>query len=499
MSNIRITYSGFISFFVSLITVVVGTAYTLILTRTLSQEEYGVWGLIAGLIGYVILVNQIITYWSTRETARKIESGKTAVFGSMILSTIGFGIFIVSSIVMSYQTEIDSSVFFLASILIPIMFLHGILFAINFGWKPHVGSYANFVLGISQVPCAIIFVYHLELGVTGIIFSSFIAYSLSSLVLFRYAKNHIRNQIKLLFFKSWIKLSWIPLYPGLSLFVDNLGIIIYSSITGSVLGLAIWTAANVIPGIIRYVGQISLAVYPRLLEGGDKKYLEDNILNLFYFNFLMLGIAIAFAKPALFALNPIYQEAYLVLVILAIRNFFFVLSNVFIQNLGGNETIDISENPTFTQYIKSKLFYPHTIKLIHVSIATSILPIGLIILIQNKFETIDLLTFWATILLIFQIPLTIYLYFLTKKNLDFSLNYLIIGKYGISFAISFSLIHILSENFLVYHESVFEFIPQVLVFVILAMSLYFGLTFVLDYKTRNLFKAVTKEIRGKLF
>ena len=94
------------------------------------------------MIGYVILVNQIITYWSTRETARKIESGKTAVFGSMILSTIGFGIFIVSSIVMSYQTEIDSSVFFLASILIPIMFLHGILFAINFGWKPHVGSYA---------------------------------------------------------------------------------------------------------------------------------------------------------------------------------------------------------------------------------------------------------------------------------------------------------------------------------------------------------------------
>jgi hypothetical protein len=498
MSNIRITYSGFVSFFVSLVTVVVGTAYTLILTRTLSQEEYGVWGLIVGLIGYVILINQIIAYWSTRETARKIESGKTAVFASMILSTIGFGIFIVSSIIMSNQTGIDSNVFFLASILIPIMFLHGILFAINFGWKPHVGSYANFVLGISQVPLAIIFVYYLELGVSGIIFTSFIAYSLSSLVLFRYAKNHLRSQIRLLFLKSWIKLSWLPLYPGLSLIVDNLGIIIYSTITGSVLGLAIWTAANVIPGIIRYVGQISLAVYPRLLEGGDKKYLEDNILNLFYFNFLMLGIAITFAKPALFALNPIYQEAYLILVILAIRNFFFVLSNVFIQNLGGNETIDVSENPTFTQYIKSKLFYPHTVKLIHVSIATSILPIGLIILIQNEFETIDLLTFWATILLVFQIPLTTYLYILTKRNLVFTVNYKIILKYLFAFTLSFSVSHIVTENFLVYNENIFQFIPQVLMFLVLAISLYCTLTFVIDKKTRNLVYAIINEIKEKI-
>jgi hypothetical protein len=498
MSNIRVTYSGFISFFVSILTVVIGTAYTLILTRTLSQEEYGIWGLIVGLIGYIILTNQIVTYWSTRETARKIESGKTAVFGSMILSVVSLGIFIVSSIIMGNQTGIDPNIILLASILIPVMFLHGVLFAINIGWKPHVGSYANLILGITQVPMAIIFVYFLELGVPGVIFSSFIAYSLSTLILFKYAKNHLRNQIKLLFLKTWIRVSWLPLYPGLSLLVDNLGIIIYSTITGSVLGIAIWTAANVTPGIIRYVSQISLAVYPRLLEGGDKKYLEDNILNLLYFNFLMLGIAIVFAKPALFALNPIYQDAYLVVVILAIRNFFFVLANVFIQNLGGNETIDLNENPTFIQYVKSKLFYPHTLKLIHVSIATSILPIGLMILIQKEFQTIELLIFWATILLIFQIPLTTYLYILTKKSLTFTVNYKIILKYLFAFALSFSVSHIVTENFLVYNENIFQFIPQVLMFIILAISLYGTLTFVIDKKTRNLVYAIINEIKEKI-
>ncbi len=497
MSNIRVTYSGFLSFFVSILTIIISTAYTLILTRTLSQEEYGTWGLIIGIIGYVIMINGITTYWSTRETARKIESGKTAVFSSMILSIIGIGIFLIVSIIMSYQTRIDSNVIILASILIPIMFLHGILFSINIGWKPHVASYGNLILGISQVPLAIIFVYHLELGVLGLIITSFIAYSLSSLILFKYAKNHLKNQIKLLFLKTWIKVSWVPLYPGLSLFIDNLGIIIYSTITGSVLGLAILTAANVVPGIIRYVSQISLAVYPRLLEGGDKKYLGDNILNLLYFNFLMLGIAVIFAKPALFALNPIYQDAYLVVVILAIRNFFFVLGNVFIQNLGGNETVDLNVNSTFMNYVKSKLFYPHTVRLIHVSIATSILPIGLIILIQNKFETIELLIFWATVLLVFQIPLTTYLYILTRRNLTYNINYKIALKYFSAFGISFSLNYVLIENFLVYHENIFQFIPQVLIFMISAVLLYFVLKFVLDKKNRNLFYAIINEIKGK--
>ncbi len=83
MSNIRVTYTGFISFFVAIITVITGSIVTLILTRTLSQEEFGTWGLIGGITQYVIVFGAIITFWSTRDIARKIESGKTAIFGNM--------------------------------------------------------------------------------------------------------------------------------------------------------------------------------------------------------------------------------------------------------------------------------------------------------------------------------------------------------------------------------------------------------------------------------
>ena len=70
MSGIRVTYSGLISFVVSLLSVLTGVIFTLIVTRQLSQEEFGTWGLIGGMTGYVLIFGPITTYWVTREIAR---------------------------------------------------------------------------------------------------------------------------------------------------------------------------------------------------------------------------------------------------------------------------------------------------------------------------------------------------------------------------------------------------------------------------------------------
>ena len=89
MSNIRVTYSGLIGLVIGLCTVVTGIIFILIVTRSFTPEELGNWGLIGGLISYVIIIEPMISYWSTREIARDIESGKTAVFSSGIFSIFG--------------------------------------------------------------------------------------------------------------------------------------------------------------------------------------------------------------------------------------------------------------------------------------------------------------------------------------------------------------------------------------------------------------------------
>ena len=126
MSNIRVTYTGFISFFVAVITVITSSVFTLILTRTLTQEEFGTWGLIIGITQYVIVFGAIVTFWSTRDTARKIESQKTAILGNMLLSIIAVVLYVGISYFLGNAAKIDLNILFFSVILIPMVFFTGI-------------------------------------------------------------------------------------------------------------------------------------------------------------------------------------------------------------------------------------------------------------------------------------------------------------------------------------------------------------------------------------
>ena len=75
MSGIRVTYSGLISLIITFSTVVTGGIFTLIVTRQLSPEEFGTWGLVGALTTYVIIIEPIISSWALRETARGDKSG----------------------------------------------------------------------------------------------------------------------------------------------------------------------------------------------------------------------------------------------------------------------------------------------------------------------------------------------------------------------------------------------------------------------------------------
>jgi O-antigen/teichoic acid export membrane protein len=498
LSNIRVTHTGLLSFFIAIITIFSSFAFILIITRTLSQDEFGTWTLINGLLLYALMGNTITSYWSTRDVARNIESGKTALLGSMILS-IGFIIiYLILSYFMGYQTNVDLNILLFSSILIPILFLSGTLTAINLGWKPHVISYGSLILGISQIFIALFLIYFLKMGVPGIIATVSISNLINILFLYKHARSKLKNPFNIDFLKSWIRLSWISLYPGLPMMIEGSGLIIFSLMTESIIGLAIWAVALVTPSIISHVGLISRAIYPKLLEGGDKHYLENNLTLLLYFNFLVTGLVIVFAKSALIILNPIYQDAYFILILLAVGNFFSVLTNVFIQGLTGNESIDLNKKATFRQYMKSKLFYPHTLRLIQSFSSILILPIGLIILTHNNYDVITLVEFWAITSLVTQIPLTFVLYLSARNTLQFSLNRITISKYLIVSIITFSIIFILSEQFLIYNDDLYSFVLEAFIFAILGISLYLIFTYILDSNTRILFKSIINEIINKI-
>ena len=60
--------------------------------------------------------------------------------------------------------------------LVPLVFVNYTLTGINLGWKPQAIGYSTICFGITELVMALIFVYHLGLGVPGIIISAAVGY-----------------------------------------------------------------------------------------------------------------------------------------------------------------------------------------------------------------------------------------------------------------------------------------------------------------------------------
>ena len=279
MSNIRVTYSGLISFAVGIGSIVTGTIFTIIITRQLTVEEFGTWNLIGSIIAYMLLLESPIFFWITREIARDTPSAKTGIVVSGMFSSMGMFIYVVLANIIGQQSNADIAMMIFAVILIPVNFLNHTLTGINVGWKPHVASYGFITTEITKVPIALGLIYFLDLGILGVIITIFFSTCSSIIIQLHYAKPKLKNKIQIKFVKKWIKLSWVASIrdiPG-TLYVSDM--VIFSLITGNVTGIAYITAARAIGNLVRHSGRISTAIYPKMLSGGKREHLEDIYFN----------------------------------------------------------------------------------------------------------------------------------------------------------------------------------------------------------------------------
>tara|TARA_B110000438_G_scaffold302301_1_gene359584 strand:+ start:664 stop:2151 length:1488 start_codon:yes stop_codon:yes gene_type:complete len=494
MSGIRVNYSGLISFGTGLINLCTGLIFIIIVTRLLSQQDYGLWGLISSLFVYGTIVSSFINFWTIRDIARGKNIGKTSIVSSGLFSTVGLSIYFVIALFVAPQSSTEINMFIIAGIFIPINFLNKAISSINTAWNPQITSYGTMIYGVVSIPLALFFIYFLNWSVIGIIISISMAQSINIIFQVIYARKKIKDKINFGVLKRWIKISAIPIYPRISFLLHTSDVVIFAVITGSVIGVSYYTAAIIIANLVGYASGISNSIYPKLLSGDKGKVISSNLTLLSYFVIPMLFLTITFAKPGLFLLNPIYEIAIFVVVVSAFRMLFFHLNNIFESFLIGVEDVDKESKLTFKTYIKSRLFLIPTLRLIQYAIYIVVLAIVLI-LTNNSSEDIELVIYWSIIAMAFQIPLTLYLFYSVKQTFQLKFNINSIIKYLIASSISFSFIYFLMEEFLVYTETVLEFIPQIFIFVLLSLSTYLLITFFIDKPTKDLIINIISEVK----
>ena len=491
MSNVRVTYSGLIAFVVGISSILTGTVFTLIITRQLSVEEFGTWNLIGSILAYTLLLESPIYFWITREIARDKQSAKTGIITSGIFSSVGMLVYVIVANVIGQQSNADVTMMLLAVILIPVNFLNHTLIGINTGWKPHVVSYGFITIEITKIPIALALIYHLELGILGVIITILLSTSASIIIQLYYAKPKLKNRFEKKIVKKWLKLSWVALYKDIPATLYISDIVIFSTITGNVTGVAYIAAARAISNLVRHSGKISTAIYPK------HEHLQENLIKTLYFAFPTIAFSIVFARAGLFTLNPEYEIAASIVIFLSFRTFFATLSRIFRAAIQGVDKVDITENVRFKNYLKSSLIVLPTIRTIQYASYVILLITGLYLLVQNQSSQLDLVNYWAIIAVCVEIPFLIYFTILVKRKFSLNLNFKIIFKYCISSFVSFGITYLLMEKYLVYDISVFNFLPNLMLFAIFGIIFYLGMTYLIDKKTRQLFNGVIKEIRNK--
>jgi hypothetical protein len=362
------------------------------------------------------------------------------------------------------------------------------------GFKPHIGSLGKLSLETSKIPLAITFVFFMDFGVQGVILSVALAHIPSIILLGYFAKEKISDSIKKEFLIKWINLSWVSLYPGINLLFRSLDVLIFSILTGSVIGLAYYGAAWSVSSLVAQSSTISTAVYPKLLSGGKTDYLQDNITKILYFAILFSAISITFARPGLYALNPLYEIAFPLVLIMTLRFILDTFNRSFENFLIGIEKVDQNAKSTFKNYATSKLFTIPTFRLIQNIVYMSLL-VAIVLLLNSTHSEFELLIYWVILGLITSIPITIYLSILLSRNFDVKLDLNSSAKYLIACVIVFLPISFLTDAYLIYDERIIHFLPNLLLYVTLAIGGYLLLTYIIDNKTRVFFNAIFAEIK----
>ena len=493
MSEVRVTYSGLIAVLMSVVNVVLGFIFTIIITRSLTPAEFGIWNLILGFIFYMVIIEPTISYWVTRETARNISSQKTSIVSSGFLSVGGIFGFLAIAFFVGNQTSIDHEIIILSSILVPVMILNNTLIGINLGWKPHTPQYARFFFLIVQICLVLLFLHFWDMGITGIILSSFVANIASIIILILYVRKKLYHSFNLKYVKNWIRRSWLPLYPALGYGISSLGVIIFAFITQSNEGIGFWSAAVIQIVLITQALHIAKAAYPKLLNDGISNYLTQNLNLLIFITILFTFITITFAKQSLFILNPVYETMFFVVVAIAIWKFFDVIAMGFQSYITGIEEVDIKANSSFKDYLKSQLFLIPTISLIQHSISMILLTAGLLLFINSSY--VDLLIYWAVIGLLTQLPVTFYFYNKSKKLFDIKLEYTKILKYIFAGILSFGSVYLFMDNNLDYQQDLVYLVFHVMFYATIAVSIYLGISYLLDSTIKDLVHNSLNEIK----
>jgi hypothetical protein len=488
-------YAGMIGFLVRIVSIFTGFLFILIVTRRLTEADFGTWVWISRLLGYAAFPTIAVSFWATRFIARDIKAVKTSLVLALLLSTVSTVAYLVISPLTAGAADAPLIFFLLAAIQIPLTYMILSLDGVANGTKPQVVSYGLLAYETVKVIFAYILMQYLGRNLSSAIIAVAASQIIEILVLLYFLKHHLSDGFDKQLAWRWIRVAWIPLYNGLSTVVmTTFDASIVIALTGSSLVLANYGAAYVLLSTITASGALASALYPKLLQGGDHKDVTTiiNLTALFAIP-VTAGVFIT-ARPLLYLLNPVYADAVPVARAIILYAFVTAISLIFDYSILGTEKVELKIDSTLKDFVKSKLFLLPTINILCGITYLTTLTIVIYITQPMNLPPVDTAYYWALTQLLTLLPFFTVKAIIARKAITFKIPWRPITLYLLASATMVTTLQLLKFD-IIYTPSIYTFVYEAAKLAITGAAIYFIILYTFDKYFRDLLKTIYQSFR----
>jgi hypothetical protein len=413
--EIRVQYSGFVIFGAQMLSIVTGLVFTLLLTRNMTESQFGIWSNIFDYTAYFTILSSLFPFWVTRFVARGKEGTiKTSLFASSILALVSMGIYLplISSITTAIHTEVYLVVYLIAALQILNAYLITNLESCFRGVKPQTIGYGFLIEEVVKVALALVVI----VGFHEVFLGAMLGITLSALVqsvyYIRVLAGYLKEKVRWSYLKEWLKGSVLFVYTGIGgQLVSFVFVLLF--IYGGQEARADYQAATTFTAIVGYSASLAVALYPRLLV---KKCPDDQVSLSFkmvlMFAIPLAAVTIVMSESFLTVLNVAYAGAAPILVLLTFDMLITLVSQFYSSCLLGSEELDVEGKIPLRKLFRSKIFKVFSFPYVQAAIA---LPLVYFVLTQLQLASVEAVMYVTVINIIVHLISFLGLYLLAHK------------------------------------------------------------------------------------
>jgi len=488
--EIRVRYSGFIIFAAQILSIITGIIFTLLLTRNMTKQQYGIWSNIFDFVGYFTLLSGLFPFWVTRFVARGKEGAiKTGLLANLIVALVSATVYLplISLATNAFQiNEAYVILYFVASLQIINVYMISIVESCLRAVKPQAIGYGLLIEEVCKVSLAYILIVGLHQLFLGAMLSLIIATSIEVLYYLRLLAEDLRQRIRWNYLREWFKGSTASFYNAVGSQLAAF-VFILLFLLGGQAARGEYQAAATFANVVGYASFLAFALYPQLLA---KKGLEDvtsSLKTVLMFAIPMAAIIITMSESLLTILNVFYVTSSPILILLTLDTVALLISQFYSSLILGIERLDEEAKISFSQLVRSKMFKVFTLPYIQAAIT---LPTTYYILTQ--FATSDsvlAVLYVTTINTCAHIITFLGLYAITRKSIRITVPLKSVGKYIFASTVVATVLY-----FLPHPTTMLVTLGKVAG----GAAFYVGLLLLIDAEARELVAQIWHEIKSTL-